>query len=119
MSADEVDPDAHFTDLGGDSLSALTFSNLLQDIFGVEVPVGVIISPAAGLRPRRLHRNRERESGPSAPPSPPCTAATPGDPGSDLTLDKFIDAATLAAAKKLPRTSHSGTARSGDPQPFC
>src|SRR6201996_6629909 len=31
--------DAHFTDLGGDSLSALTFGNLLQEIFDIDVPV--------------------------------------------------------------------------------
>ena len=49
----ELDPDAHFTDLGGDSLSALTFSNLLADIFGIEVPVGVIISPATNMRGSR------------------------------------------------------------------
>src|ERR1700733_1562708 len=42
-------PDAHFTDLGGDSLSALTFANLLEEIFGVEVPVAVIISPANNI----------------------------------------------------------------------
>ena len=55
----EVDPDAHFTDLGGDSLSALTFANLLRDILGVEVPVGVIVGP--DRRPataRGLHRGR-------------------------------------------------------------
>jgi fatty acid CoA ligase FadD9 len=33
-------PDVHFTDLGGDSLSALSFSNLLGEAFGVEVPGG-------------------------------------------------------------------------------
>ncbi|GKT31675.1 Carboxylic acid reductase, partial [Aduncisulcus paluster] len=42
MSADAVRPEHHFIDLGGDSLSALTFSNLLRDLFDVEVPVGVI-----------------------------------------------------------------------------
>ena len=47
--AGDLQPDAHFTDLGGDSLSALTFANLLHDIFEVEVPVGVIVSPATDL----------------------------------------------------------------------
>ncbi|HEY3995689.1 MAG TPA: AMP-binding protein, partial [Mycobacterium sp.] len=37
----ELTPDAHFTDLGGDSLSALTFGNLLREIFDIDVPVGV------------------------------------------------------------------------------
>ncbi|MCW2690328.1 MAG: fadD9 2, partial [Mycobacterium sp.] len=47
-SADAA-PDAAFTDLGGDSLSALTFANLLHDIFDVDVPVGLIVSPASDL----------------------------------------------------------------------
>ena len=52
-------PDAHFTDLGGDSLSALTFANLLHEIFDIDVPVGVIVSPATDLQVhRRLHRGR-------------------------------------------------------------
>ncbi|MDV6261849.1 carboxylic acid reductase [Rhodococcoides yunnanense] len=45
----DVRPDAHFSDLGGDSLSALTFSTLLRDIYGVDVPVGVITGPAMDL----------------------------------------------------------------------
>ena len=42
-------PEARFIDLGGDSLSALTFSRLLADIFGVEVPVGVMVDPTGDL----------------------------------------------------------------------
>ena len=49
-------PDAQFLDLGGDSLSALTFSNLLQDIFDVEVPVGQIISSDHRSAPARRIR---------------------------------------------------------------
>ena len=45
----DLSPDAHFTDLGGDSLSALTFGNLLHEIFDIDVPVGVIVSPANDL----------------------------------------------------------------------
>ena len=45
-----MQPDVQFTDLGGDSLSALTFANLLDEIFDVDVPVGVIVSPASDLR---------------------------------------------------------------------
>ena len=64
----EVDPDDHFTDLGGDSLSALTFANLLRDIFGVDVPVGVIVGP--DKRPAsagRIHSKAEPESGAKRP----------------------------------------------------
>jgi fatty acid CoA ligase FadD9 len=40
---------ARFQDLGGDSLSALTFSGILEDVFDAEVPVGVITDPTNDL----------------------------------------------------------------------
>ena len=40
---------ARFSDLGGDSLSALTFSGILEDVFDAEVPVGVITDPTNDL----------------------------------------------------------------------
>jgi len=49
----EVSPEtaaaARFSDLGGDSLSALTFSGILEDVFDTEVPVGVITDPTNDL----------------------------------------------------------------------
>ena len=63
----EVDPDAHFTDLGGDSLSALTFANLLRDVLGVDVPVGVIVGPTSDLRQLADYIETERESGSKRP----------------------------------------------------
>ena len=99
-------PDAHFTDLGGDSLSALTFGNLLHEIFDVDVPVGVIVSPANDLAAIADYIEAERQGGPSGPRSPRCTAATrPRCTPRDLTLDKFLDEATLAAAPSLPGPS--------------
>ncbi|MVU83905.1 AMP-binding protein [Nocardia sp. ET3-3] len=101
LGGEEPQPDSRFTDLGGDSLSALSFSTLLGEIFGVEVPVGVIVSPANGLAELAAHIEAERASGGSRP-----TAATVHGGSeiraADLTLDKFIDAATLAAAPTLP-----------------
>jgi fatty acid CoA ligase FadD9 len=99
-------PDAQFLELGGDSLSALTFSNLLQDLFDVEVPVGQIISPTSDLRQIADYVEAERESGSKRP-----TFATVHGRGAtqvraaDLTLDKFIDAKTLAEAPSLPRAT--------------
>jgi fatty acid CoA ligase FadD9 len=101
----DVNPAAHFTDLGGDSLSALTFSNLLTELLSVEVSVGVIVSPASTLGQIADGIEAERRSGPTRP-----TFASIHGQGattvhaSDLTLDKFIDAKTLAEAKTLPRT---------------
>jgi fatty acid CoA ligase FadD9 len=104
------EPDTQFIELGGDSLSALTFSNLLHDIFGVEVPVGQIIGPTSDLRQLAEYVEAERESGSKRP-----RFATVHGRGAtevhaaDLTLEKFIDANTLAEAPALPRAT--GTPR--------
>lgn len=104
-AAADLSPDAHFTDLGGDSLSALTFANLLHDIFDIEVPVGVIVSPANDLAALADYIETER-SGSSRP-----TFASVHGRGAttvhaaELTLDKFLDAATLASAPALPYPS--------------
>jgi fatty acid CoA ligase FadD9 len=95
-------PEARFHDLGGDSLSALTLSNLLEDLFSVDVPVGVIIGPAANLHTLAEHVETARRWGTSRP-----TFATVHRhrvatvAARDLTLEKFIDPATLAAAPAL------------------
>lgn len=103
-STAEVTPDARFRDLGGDSLSAVLFSNLLQDTFGVRVPVDVVISSAYDLRhlagyiETRRGKSQER----------PTFASVHGEGttevhAKDITLDRFIDAHTLAEAPSLPR----------------
>ena len=103
---DAVQAEAYFTDLGGDSLSALTFSNLLQELLGVEVSVGVIVSPASDLSQIADYIETERRSESTRP-----TFAKIHGKGettiyaSDLTLDGFIDAETLTVAKTLPRAA--------------
>ncbi|MUL47336.1 carboxylic acid reductase [Mycobacterium sp. CBMA293] len=95
--------DAHFTDLGGDSLSALTFGNLLEEIFEVEVPVGVIVSPATDLAGVAAYIEGERSAGSKRPTFSRVHGKNAAEArAADLTLDKFIDAATLAAAPSLP-----------------
>jgi fatty acid CoA ligase FadD9 len=100
----DVSPDARFIDLGGDSLSALSFSNLLTDIFGIEVPVGVVINPASDLQQLATYIEGERRSGAKRP----TFAAVHGSDSTevyagDLRLDKFIDENTLQRAATLPR----------------
>jgi fatty acid CoA ligase FadD9 len=102
-AAADLRPDAHFTDLGGDSLSALSFANLLHEIFDVDVPVGVIVSPATDLQALAGYIEAERQPGAKRP----TFASVHGRDAtevhaSDLTLDKFLDAATLADAPSLP-----------------
>ncbi|WP_369028754.1 acyl carrier protein, partial [Nocardia farcinica] len=48
-TAEQSTPQAHFADLGGDSLSALSLATVLTEIFGVDVPVSVVTSPATTL----------------------------------------------------------------------
>ncbi|MDT5211687.1 MAG: fatty acid CoA ligase FadD9 [Mycobacterium sp.] len=105
-AASDLQADAHFTDLGGDSLSALTFANLLHEIFDIDVPVGVIVSPASDLASLAAYVEAERQPGSKRPTfaSVHGRDATEVHAG-DLTLDKFIDAKTLAAAPSLPGPS--------------
>ncbi|WP_457063473.1 carboxylic acid reductase, partial [Mycobacteroides abscessus] len=104
LSAAEVSPDAHFIDLGGDSLSALAFSDLLRDIFTVEVPVGDIVSAANDLTAiaRIVERHREADGHSVTPTAESVHGAGHREiRAADLTLDKFIDADTLRAAPAL------------------
>jgi fatty acid CoA ligase FadD9 len=102
-STSDLSASAHFTDLGGDSLSALTFGNLLNEIFGVDVPVGVIVSPATDMAALAAYVETERSGGSKRPTFASVHGRHAAEvSASDLTLDKFIDAATLAAAPSLP-----------------
>jgi fatty acid CoA ligase FadD9 len=102
----DLAPDAHFTDLGGDSLSALTFANLLHEIYGIDVPVGVIVSPATDLAALATYIEAERQPGTKRPTFASVHGRDAAEAHArDLTLDKFIDPATLAAAPSLPGPS--------------
>ncbi|MEC3919081.1 carboxylic acid reductase [Nocardia sp. CDC160] len=105
LGGGDPQPDAHFTDLGGDSLSALSYSTLLREIFDIEVPVGVIVGPATNLAGLAAYIDGERNSGGGQP-----TAATVHGGteirADELTLDKFIDAETLRLAPTLPHAQH-------------
>lgn len=94
--------DAHFGDLGGDSLSALSFSTLLREIFEVDVPVGVIVGPATDLTRLAEYIAAERGSDGSRPTASSIHGGGDELRAADLTLESFIDAATLRAATTLP-----------------
>jgi fatty acid CoA ligase FadD9 len=102
----DVAPDAAFTDLGGDSLSALTFANFLHEIFDVDVPVGVIVSPASDLAAIAAYVEAQRAGGTKRPTYDAVHGRDAVEVHArDLTLDKFLDEATLAAAPSLPGPS--------------
>jgi fatty acid CoA ligase FadD9 len=100
--SDDPKPTSQFADLGGDSLSALTFANSLEDIFGIPVPVSVIISPASDLQSVAEHIMARRETGPTRPTFTSVHGSDVAEVhAGELTLDKFIDAETLDRAGDL------------------
>lgn len=97
---------ARFSDLGGDSLSALTFSGVLEDVFETEVPVGVITDPTNDLAAVAAYVER------SATDDRPTVARLHGaDPAvlraSDLRVDRLLGAVPEPVAR-APRTTSDG-----------
>jgi fatty acid CoA ligase FadD9 len=92
---------ASFAELGGDSLSALSCSVLLEEIYEVEVPASVINNPAGNLQQVVRYIERARDSACQRP-----TFASVHGRGvqeiraADLTLDKFLDAEEIGNASK-------------------
>ncbi len=103
ITAEEVTAESRFGDLGGDSLSALQFSVLLEEIFGIEVPVGDIINPAGNLRSVANYIETLRDSDikratVNSVHGKGCAQLS----ASDFKLEKFIDQGVLDAAANLP-----------------
>ncbi|QHC32985.1 carboxylic acid reductase [Streptomyces sp. HF10] len=92
-----VAPGIRFLELGGDSLTALSFSQTLKEIFHVDVPVDVVISPVNTLRQVADHIERALASEHRRPTADSVhgPAATRLDAG-DLRLDAFLDPRTAA-----------------------
>jgi fatty acid CoA ligase FadD9 len=90
----------NFAECGGDSLSALSCSLLLEEIYGIEVPVSVINNPAGSLQQLAgfIERFRDGALERATFASVHCRGATEIR-ASDLKLEKFIDAETLEAAR--------------------
>lgn len=103
LPKEELSPQDRFTDLGGDSLSALEFSKLLGDIFAVEVPVGDIINPAGNLQAIADDIENQR----NAVQKRATAASVHGTDAkvlqaSDLRLERFFDAECLPGKGSLP-----------------
>ena len=104
LGLDRVGVDDSFFDLGGDSLSAMRLVAAVNT--GLDAGIGVralFDAPSVRKLGRQLARDASSINGPSF-------ASVHGRDttevhASDLTLDKFIDAATLTAAPTLPRAS--------------
>jgi fatty acid CoA ligase FadD9 len=98
-----------FIQLGGDSLSAVRLADLIRDLCGVEVPVGLLLDPT--LRVSAVVRYvEERLSGrPSAREVTFESVHGAGSPivrADDLRLDRFLGPEDFEAAKSaLPATA--------------
>ncbi|RKT20819.1 fatty acid CoA ligase FadD9 [Paraburkholderia sp. RAU2J] len=91
-----------FAELGGDSLSALSCSILLEEVYGIEVPVGIINNPAGGL----MQVSRYIERAKDADSQRPTFASIHGRGATEiragnLTIDRFLDVETLEHAGYL------------------
>jgi fatty acid CoA ligase FadD9 len=100
---DEVAADARFLELGGDSLSALSFANLLREIFDVDVTVDLVISSANTLRRLAEYIDTALRSASTRPTVASVHASGTVVRASELTLDAFLDPGALAAASDLPK----------------
>jgi len=103
----ELDPQStqSFSDLGGDSLGAVSLSLLLEEIFGVAVPVSVTLGPATTIARLAWYVEHQSETDSTAPAT---FTSVHGEGAtvvraSDLTLEAFLDPATLHAAETAER----------------
>ncbi|MDT0492177.1 AMP-binding protein [Streptomyces griseus] len=99
-----VRDEAAFTDLGGDSLSAHTFSTVLEQILDEEVPIQVILQPSSTLA-----RMADWLGAARAAREPRPTFASVHGAGAhevraaDLTLDRFVAPRLLTAGRGARR----------------
>lgn len=97
---------ASFYELGGDSLGAVLFSRSIEEIFNVDMPADMVLSPTGNLRKWAAHIQRAL-SGAGGRPS---FASVHGKGATEiraaeLALSKFIDADCLASAAALPESN--------------
>lgn len=100
----DVKPSDQFRDLGGDSLSAVQLSTVLEDVFDTRIPVDMIISRGSDVQ--SLADYIEHKQG--AVIDRPTVASIHGVGAtafhaSQLKLDKFVSPNLLAQASTLPR----------------
>jgi fatty acid CoA ligase FadD9 len=107
----KITPELHLTELGGDSLSALTFSGLLRTSLGIDVPVGFILGSTNNLRKIADYIEINRKSAARLPTA----ASVHGESSNqiragDLQLGKFFAATEITTARSR-LTPHGGPGR--------
>ncbi|QBI55454.1 carboxylic acid reductase [Streptomonospora litoralis] len=102
--SDDIGAGVNFRDIGGDSLSALTFVQLLEEVFEVAVPVDVVISPANDLAQVAEYIDGKRASGAKRPSAASVHGSAEGElNASDLRLEAFIEDPSDTSAPAAPR----------------
>jgi fatty acid CoA ligase FadD9 len=108
LGIEAVDPEAplSFADLGGDSLSALSLSMLLEEIYDLEIPVGAITHPSGSLKKLEAYIEQARSNADARPTFNSVHGKDATEVhAADLTLERFIDETTLGHAALLPPVS--------------
>ncbi|KNA91438.1 carboxylic acid reductase [Gordonia sp. w5E2] len=100
LAENEVTAHSKFTDLGGDSLTAVTLGNTLRDIFDAQVSVGVLTSPSSDLA--AIADYIDGREGDARPTADTVHADQRHLRADELTVDAFLDEATLVGASSVP-----------------
>ena len=109
LGVERVGVEESFFDLGGDSLSAMRLVAAIHATLGVHLPVRAVFD-APSVRNLSQQLDRHADDFDPARNTGPSFASVHGRDAtevyaSDLTLEKFIDAATLSSAPGLPGPS--------------
>jgi fatty acid CoA ligase FadD9 len=109
----ELDPSGEqtYSDLGGDSLGALSLSLLLEEMFGTEIPVSLLLGPNASVDGIARTVDKLRATGSEVPSFASVHGVDARSAKArDLTLDAFLQAGVLAhAGNAAPVAAESRT----------
>ncbi|WP_149360978.1 carboxylic acid reductase [Lolliginicoccus suaedae] len=98
-----AEADVPFSDLGGDSLAAMSVATGIEEIYDLTVAVHEIISPTATLASLAARIEQQRATGPGASLFNAIHGQSPGVAhATDIRLEELLDAATLRPATDLP-----------------
>lgn len=106
----EIEPSASFRDIGGDSLSAVSFSLTLEEVFGINMPIDKIVGPVYSLNDVAQYIDSRPDQNSSWPDFSAIHGVTPTEVyASQMKLNGFIEHQLLEQANQLSqksRTSH-------------
>ena len=106
-TVETISPEAQFRDLGGDSISAVNLATLLSDIYAINVPVDLLISPGYDLKYISEYIEKALQTHQSRPSCESTHSLTPFTyHAKDLQLEHFINPDILHKAHTLNTSPH-------------